>query len=242
MSGVRRVPGAVVLAIALVAFAVGCGGSSGPETVNGCTIEPATQCSGADLSGADLSDADLSSANLTNANLEGTNLSGANLSEANLGGAQIIDTDLSDANLTGANLQDATITDANTDGATLCGTIRTDGTTDDSSCPSTGTTDTETTETTDTTTEGAKATVTSFVVGDLSCPSAGADGDLAVSWTTAQATAARLDVDGETADETGPSGSSTLTVPCDGAEHTVSVTALNDAGEGETESETVSSG
>ena len=241
MSGVRLVPRAVALAVALVAFTVGCGGSSGPETVNGCTIEPGALCSGADLSGADLSGADLTKANLTNANLEGTNLSGANLSEANLGGAQIIDTDLSDADLTGANLQDATITDANTEGATLCGTIRTDGTTDDSSCPSSETTDTET-ETTETTTEGAEATVTSFVVGDLSCPSAGADGDIAVSWTTAQATAARLEVDGETADETGPSGSASLTVPCDGAEHTVSVTALSDAGDGETESETVSSG
>ena len=186
-----------------------------------------------------------SGANLTNANLEGTDLSGANLSEANLGGAQIVDTDLSDADLTGSNLQDATITGTNLDGATLCGTIRTDGTTDDTSCPaSTDTTDTETTDTekTETTTETSEATVTSFMVGELSCPSGGGDGDVAVSWTTNAATAARIEVDGETAEDAGPSGTATVAVPCDGEDHAVSLTALGDEGEGETESRTVSSG
>ena len=87
----------------------GCGGSDGPETVNGCVIEPSTSCASADLSGADLSGADLSRATLSGANLEGTNLSDANLTEANLAGAQIVDTDLSGADLTSSNLTDATI-------------------------------------------------------------------------------------------------------------------------------------
>jgi hypothetical protein len=40
----------------------------------------------------------------------------------------------------------------------------------------------------------------------------------------------------------GPSGSADVTVSCDGAEHEISVVPLSDAGEGEPESETVSSG
>ena len=130
-------------ALAAAAVLSGCGGSDGPETVNGCVIEPSTSCASVDLSGADLEGADLSRATLSSTNLEGTNLSGANLTEANLSSARIIDADLSDADLTGANLANATISGTNLDGATLCGTIRTDGTVDDTSCPES--TDTTTT-------------------------------------------------------------------------------------------------
>lgn len=229
----RTLAMAIFVATALVVVATGCGGSSGPESsVNGCEIRAGTSCPGADLSGADLASADLSGADLSTANLEGTNLSGANLSRANLSGAQIVDTDLSDANLTSANLTGATITGANLQGATLCGTIRTDGTTDDSSCP-------PQTETTDTT---SAAAVTTFVVGDLMCPADSSDGSITVAWTTQNATAAEIGVDGETVSETGPSGSEVVPVPCDGETHDVSVTALSDAGAGDSASEEVSSG
>lgn len=229
----RTLAMAIFVATALVVVATGCGGSSGPESsVNGCEIGAGTSCPGADLSGADLASADLSGADLSTANLEGTNLSGANLIRANLSGAQIVDTDLSDANLTSANLTGATITGANLEGATLCGTIRTDGTTDDSSCP-------PRTETTDTT---SAAAVTTFVVGDLVCPEDSRDGSITVAWTTQNATAAEIGVDGETVSKTGPSGSKVVPVPCDGETHDVSVTALNDAGAGDSASEEVSSG
>lgn len=222
-------------ATALVVVAAGCGGSSGPESsVNGCEIQAGTSCPGADLSGADLASADLSGADLSTATLEGTNLSGANLTKANLSGAQIVDTDLSDADLTGANLTGATITGTNLAGATLCGTIRTDGTTDDTSCPP------PSTDTTDTT--SADAEVTTFVVGDLMCPEDSSDGSITVSWTTANATAAELGVDGEAVSDEGPSGSAEIQVPCDGQTHDVSVTALSDAGAGESASEEISSG
>lgn len=224
----------VLVAAAVAVIASGCGGSSGPESsVNGCEIQAGTNCPGADLSGAALASADLSSADLSGANLEGTNLSGANLTEANLSGAQMVDTDLSDADLTSSNLTGATITGANLDGATLCGTIRTDGTTDDTSCPPR----TETTETT-----SADAEVTSFVAGDLNCSAGTSDGSLTVSWTTQNATAAEIGVDGETVSETGPSGSTEIQIPCDGETHDVSVTALSDAGAGESESKEISSG
>lgn len=233
----RRVVG-IVVAMLVVILAAGCGGSGGPESeVNGCAIQPATQCPGADLSGANLGDADLSGANLSGTNLEGTNLSGANVSEANLSSAQLVDTDLSDADLTGANLTGATISGTNLEGATLCGTIRTDGTTDDTSCP-------PSTETTDTTTDTTSATaaVTSFDVGDLDCPSGASTGTVTVSWTTEATTAVELGVDGALANTAAPEGSADLVVPCDGETHQVSITPRNDSGSGETESEEVSSG
>ena len=229
------------LAVALVALASGCGGSDGPETVNGCEIQAETSCPVVDLSDADLEGTDLSGADLSGATLDGTNLSEANLSEANLTDAQISNADLSDADLTGATLEGAAISGTNLDGATLCGTIRTDGTTDDSSCPASSDT-TDTTETTGTDTTGPQgAEVTSFTVGDLDCPSGG-DGSVGVSWATEAATAVRLEVDGAEVQSAGPSGSADLAVPCDGAEHEVSVVPLSDAGAGEADTETVSSG
>ena len=229
----------LVVAMLVVILAAGCGGSGGPESeVNGCAIQPATQCPGADLSGANLEDADLSSANLSGANLEGTNLSGANLSEANLASAQIVDTDLSDADLTGANLTGATISGTNLEGATLCGTIRTDGTTDDTSCPPS----TETTDTTGTDTTSTDTTVTSLVVGEFICSSGASDAAVTVSWTTQNATAAEIGLDGQTVSESGPSGSTTLQIPCDGETHEVSVTPLSDSGPGEPQAQEVSSG
>lgn len=218
-------------------LAVGCGGSSGPESeVSGCAIQAATQCPGADLSGANLEGADLSGANLSGTNLEGTNLSSANLSKANLSSAQMVDTDLSDADLTGANLTAATITGTNLDGATLCGTIRTDGTKDDTSCPPS----TETTETTETT--STAATVTSFDVGDLDCASGASTGTVTVTWTTEATTAVELGVDGTLANTAPPEGTADLVVPCDESTHEVSITPRNDSGSGETDSQEVSSG
>jgi hypothetical protein len=227
---------------AVVVLGTACGGSDGPDSVSGCDVQPATSCQGADLSGADLSGVDLSRAVLSDANLEGTNLSGADLSEAKLDGAQIVDTDLSDADLTGATLEGATISGTNLDDATLCGTVRTDGTTDDSSCPA-STDTTETTGTTSTTDSGGQAAeVTSFTVGELECPSGGSDGAVSVTWATEAATAARLEVDGSEVESAGPSGSADLSVPCDGADHELSVVPLSDAGAGDPASETVSSG
>jgi len=232
-----------VLATAIATVLLGgCGGSDGPETVNGCVIEPSTSCASADLSGADLSGADLSRATLSGANLEGTNLSDANLTEANLAGAQIVDTDLSGADLTSANLTDATITGANLEGATLCGTTRTDGTVDDTSCPA-STDTTETTDTTDTsettTTETSPAEVTSFDVGDLQCGAA-TTAPVAVTWATENATAVEIAVDSFTPAGFGPSGSTNVVVPCDDASHTITITPRNDSGSGEPDSEDVS--
>ena len=218
------------LAAALLA---GCGGSDGPETVNGCVIEPSTACANFDLSGADLEGADLSRASLSGANLTGTNLSGANLTQADLSGAQIIDTDLSDADLTSANLTRATISGADLDGATLCGTVRTDGTVDDTSCPAS----TDTTETT--TTAASDAEVTSFDVGDLTCGGAGT-APVTVSWETENATAVEIAVDSGTPAGFSPSGSANVVVACDDASHTITITPRSDSGLGEPQSEEVS--
>jgi uncharacterized protein YjbI with pentapeptide repeats len=61
----------IAAAIIVAVVAAGCGGPSSPESsVNGCEIQPAAACAGADLSGADLAGADLSQSNLANTNLE----------------------------------------------------------------------------------------------------------------------------------------------------------------------------
>ena len=237
----RTVQWVLTTASATVLLA-GCGGSDGPETVNGCVIEPSTSCPSVDLSGADLSGADLTRATLSSANLEGTNLSDANLTEANLSGAQLVDTDLSGADLTSANLTDATISGANLEGATLCGTTRTDGTVDDTSCPaSTDTTETtDTSDTTETTTTVASpAEVTSFDVGDLQCGAA-ATAPVTVTWATENATAVEIAVDSFTPAGFGPSGSTNVVVPCDDESHTITITPRSDSGLGEPESKDVS--
>jgi Pentapeptide repeats (8 copies) len=227
---------ALIALLTAVALA-GCGGSDSPDAVGGCTIEPVTQCSGADLTGADLEGADLSAADLSNTNLTDANLRGAILSAANLSGAQIVDADLSDADLTGANLTGATITETNLDGAILCGTTRTDGTTDDSSCPATSETDTETTTTT-----ASEAEVTSFDVGDLSCADGETSARVSVSWETENATAVEIALDTATPAPFGPSGSTELAVACDGEPHAITITPQSDAGAGVPETEQVSSG
>lgn len=209
----------------------GCGGSDGPETVNGCVIEPSTSCTSVDLSGADLEGADLSRATLSGTNLSGTNLSGANLTEANLSSAQIVDADLSDADLTGANLTNATISGTNLEDATLCGTFRTDGTIDDTSCP----------ESTDTaTTSSSDAEVTSFDVGDLTCDTA-ANVSVSVSWETENATAVEIALDTAASTGFGPSGSTDISIPCDDAPHAITITPRNDSGVGVPETQEVSS-
>lgn len=224
----------VALALA-VGVLSGCGGSDGPETVNGCIIEPLTSCASVDLSGADLEGADLARATLSGTNLEGTNLSGANLTEANLSSARIVDADLSDADLTGANLTNATISGTSLDGATLCGTFRTDGTVDDSSCP-------ESTDTSETAVSGASdAEVTSFDVGDLTCDSAG-NVPVSVSWETENATAVEIALDTAPPTGFGPSGSTDISVPCDDTPHAITITPRNDSGVGVPETEEVGSG
>jgi hypothetical protein len=233
---VRRTVLWVLTTASATVLLAGCGGSDGPETVNGCVIEPSTSCPSADLSGADLSGADLSRATLTSANLTGTNLADANLTEANLAEAQIVDTDLSGADLTSANLTDATLSGANLEGATLCGTTRTDATVDDTSCPaSTETTDTSVT----TTTETSPAEVTSFDVGDLQCGAA-ATAPVTVTWATENATAVEIAVDSFTPAGFGPSGSTNVVVPCDDESHTIMITPRSDSGLGEPESKDVS--
>lgn len=230
--------GVVRFAVAAVAVALlaGCGGSDGPQTVNGCVIEPGTGCANIDLSDADLEGADLSGADLSGTTLEGTNLSGANLSEANLSGAHIVDGDLSDADLTRANLSGATITGTSLEGATLCGTTRTDGTTDDSSCPAS----TDTAETTDTS-DATQAEVTSFELSELDCGAA-TTGPVKVTWATENATAVEIAVDTAAATAYTPSGTATVVVPCDGQPHAITITPQGDAGAGVPETEEVSSG
>lgn len=231
--------GAAWLLVGAVAsvLVAGCGGSGGSETVNGCAIEAGTSCPGADLSGAALSGSDLSRADLTGANLDGADLSKSDLSEANLSNAQMNGTNLSDADLTSANLTGATISDTDLEGATLCGTTRTDGTTDDSDCPAS--TETTGTETTESTTTEAGAEVTSFDVGDLKCGAA-TTAPVAVTWSTANATAVEIGVDSFSPQGFGPSGTTNVVVPCDDESHTITITPQSDAGTGEPESKDVS--
>jgi len=97
---------------------------------------------------------------------------------------------------------------------------------------------TETTETTDVTT--IEAEITSFEVGELDCPAGSASAVVNVAWKTENATAVDIEVDSVSpVSGFGPSGSTGVAVPCDGQEHEITITPLNDSGEGESESETV---
>jgi hypothetical protein len=96
------------------------------KTVNGYTIAPCADLTGAYLTGAylrgaDLSGADLRGANLTDANLYDADLSGANLYGANLTGANLSCANLSGADLYGADLRSANPYGANLSGANLSG-------------------------------------------------------------------------------------------------------------------------
>jgi uncharacterized protein YjbI with pentapeptide repeats len=97
--------------------------------IDGCTIEPSTQCPGVNLQFAqlydlspnqdnpDLSNSNLSGSNLSSADARFIDFSSANLSSANLMTAQFqnavfFDTDLSYAELQGAGFQNAILTNA----------------------------------------------------------------------------------------------------------------------------------
>ena len=90
--------------------------------VNGYTIQP-----GADLSGADLRNADLSGVELSAANLNDADLSGADLSGAILLGVDLRDADLSGADLSGADLRDADLSYAYLTGANIYNAIGVEG-------------------------------------------------------------------------------------------------------------------
>ena len=77
-------------------------------TINGCKLEPASNCAGMDLRNADLSNM-----NLRKINFNGANLSGANLRHTQLDLSTFDKANLSGANLTRASLQQASLRGAN---------------------------------------------------------------------------------------------------------------------------------
>ena len=95
----------------------------GGLVINGCAIEPGTQCRDADLSGANLQRADLHNADLSGANLAGARLIPAGLYSANLASAKLTGADLTDADLLGAKLQGADLVRADLTGGNLGGAI-----------------------------------------------------------------------------------------------------------------------
>lgn len=92
---------------------------NGVRVINGCRIEPRTQCPGVNLDWADLSGTDLSFSNFENARFWGANLTGVKLMGANL----------INANLTQANLTNVDTFAADLRGAWFCDTLMMDGST-----------------------------------------------------------------------------------------------------------------
>ena len=127
------------------------------KEINGCRIEPDTQCPGVDLEGADLGAitagshhvarraADLSGGNFKGANFEGAymarvELDGADLSDVNFRGTNLHQSSLFEADLSGADLTDADLgfadmEDAVIDGAIFCRTTMPDTSVNSSGCP-----------------------------------------------------------------------------------------------------------
>ena len=142
-----------------------------------------------------------------------------------------------------------------------CGTVRTDGTIDDESCPpnggtTTGTTTpqgtttqgttTESTTTEGTTTGGGVTTTTagalsiaSFTVGEADCSGGATTTSVMVQWNGVNATGSEFEIDGQAPGAQagfGGSGAANFDLPCDGEDHTISLTVFN--AEGETATET----
>jgi uncharacterized protein YjbI with pentapeptide repeats len=141
---VRRMRGSVLLAGVLMVAA--CGGSESSQeaeitrgaagsapVINGCVLEPNTQCPGADLSGANLSGSTLggepTGIDLTRANLSGANLSRADFYQTSLRGAN-----LSGADLSGADLTEARVAGYDLIGAKLCNTTMPSGNVNNDDC------------------------------------------------------------------------------------------------------------
>jgi uncharacterized protein YjbI with pentapeptide repeats len=183
----RRLVLVVAIALFGAAVASACGDDSsggGAEgdgkTVNGCKIEPNTDCQGVDLSAQDLEDVDLTGANLRGANLaradlRNADLENADLERANLDGADLSDSDLTEANLmrisgqgtnfSGANLTKATFEGANlrninVAGATNCMTVRDDGSVNNENCTGSGNSSNTPSTSTPPTTGGGGSTTT----------------------------------------------------------------------------------
>lgn len=82
--------------------------------------------------------------------------------------------------------------------------------------------------------------VLTFEVGDAMCTAD--SGAVKVTWTTEHATGVEFAVDGESPGASagfGPSGDTTLDIPCSGGTSTISITPSNDEGAGETVDEKV---
>ena len=93
--------------------------NSSALTINGCKIEPYTQCEYANLPDASLSGAYLDNANLRHANLGGADLREADLREVDLSYANLIHADLAGASMVGADLIEADLREADLNGAHL---------------------------------------------------------------------------------------------------------------------------
>ena len=89
-----------------------------------------------------------------------------------------------------------------------------------------------------TTTSAAK--VTSFGVDDLRCGAA-VTAPVEVTWSTEGATGVGIAVDDFSPAKAGPSGTMTITVPCDDNSHQITITPLGESGIGEAETHNISS-
>lgn len=136
-------------------FLTGCGGSNsdtavvvdgeqtedvarsaagGVKVINGCALQPNTQCPGADLRRADLSGVSILTGEPTGIDLTGANLRGADLRGADLYQTSLRGADLSDADLSGADLTEAITTGADFSRAKYCNTVTPAGLVNNDDC------------------------------------------------------------------------------------------------------------
>ena len=99
----RRLLTLAALALITVVSLAGCGGS-GTRVIDGCKIEPLTQCPGKNFSHQDLHGANFGGANLRAANFTGANLTGANFAGSDVQGALFTNADLTKANFNGSDI------------------------------------------------------------------------------------------------------------------------------------------
>ncbi len=85
-----------------------CGG--GARVIDGCKVQPLTQCPGKNFSKQDLHGANFGGANLRAANFTGANLAGTNFAGSDLEGALFTNANLTKANLDGSDIWYADMT------------------------------------------------------------------------------------------------------------------------------------
>ena len=206
--------------------------------IDGCRIEPETECRGANLAGAFLLKANLARSDLREVNLEGADLREVNLRKVDLTGSTVTKADVTggrlqksdldkadfrESNLTNATLKGASAEGTNFAGTLRCRTTRTNGTVDNSGCA-------EPFSPTPTPAPGGEGPkITQFDLPSFVKSCKGGEGNVNIEWATKNAIRVNFEIDGERVDKPSngwpTSGDGEFAFKCNVDKHTYTLIA-----------------